>query len=68
MMRFRLPPLPMDGAFVQPEVLKPLHRNRMVGAHGTGVVEFRLPPKAQRGRSIVNVRGNMLRLGRDLAF
>jgi len=59
----------MDATFVQPEVLKPLHRNLMVrGARYRGGRVLSLLPKAQRRWSIVHVRGSMLMLCRDLAF
>ena len=59
----------MDAAFVQPEVLKPLHRNLMVrGAHRWGDRVLPLLAGAQMRRSIIHVRGSMLMLGRDLAL
>ena len=66
---FQTSDVPMDAAFVQPEVLKPIHRNLMVrdARYWGGRVLFLLP-KAQCRRSIVNVMGSMLMLCRDLAL
>ena len=65
---FQTSAVPMDAAFVQPEVLKPLHRNFMVGgARCRGGRFLSRLPKAQRRRPIVNVRGSMLMLCRGLA-